>query len=110
MIYVITIDETYQRNFDNTYIFKNFYNNWCNKTNFIRPILNAQEKDQLLTPSFGHIKELYDIEKGKPQKMAYKLTEQVLHPKAIEKTSAKLADAAFHESTTNALFYYSKNG
>ena len=38
------------------------------------------------------------------------MTDQVLHPKSIEKTNVKLADAAFHESTINALEYYSIRG
>ena len=42
--------------------------------------------------------------------MTYKLTEQVLHPQAIEKTNVKLADGAFHESTLNALEYYVAHG
>ena len=42
--------------------------------------------------------------------MAYKLNEKVLHPQAIEKTSVKLADAAFHESTIVTLKYYALNG
>ena len=41
--------------------------------------------------------------------MAHKLNERVLHPTSIEKTSVKLADAAFHESTINALNYYAEN-
>ena len=42
--------------------------------------------------------------------MAYKLNEQVFHPQSIEKTNVKLADAAFHESTINALTYYAAHG
>ena len=42
--------------------------------------------------------------------MAYKLNEQVLHPQSTEKTNVKLADAAFHESTINALTYYAAHG
>ena len=60
--------------------------------------------------AFSHLEEIYEIEKGKPQKMAFRLTEQVLHPQAIEKTNVKSADAAFHESTLNALKYYVAHG
>ena len=42
--------------------------------------------------------------------MAYKLNEQVLHPQSIKKTNVKLDDAAFHESTINALTYYAAHG
>lgn len=61
-------------------------------------------------PSFKHIERLYTLEIGKPVKMAHKLMDKVLHPLSIEKTNVKLADAAFHESTINALEFYSKNG
>ena len=50
------------------------------------------------------------LEKGKHRKIAYKLSEKVLHPKSIEKSNVKLADPAFHESTINALLYYASRG
>ena len=65
---------------------------------------------RLIFPKFSDLEELYNIEYGKTQKMAYKLNEQVLHPQSIEKTNVKLADAAFHESTINALTYYAAHG
>ena len=65
---------------------------------------------EVVSPSFSHLKELYMLEKGKHQKIAHKLTEQVSHPKPIEETNVKLADAAFHESTINALRYYGTRG
>ena len=63
-------------------------------------------------PSFSHLEELYDIEKGQPEKMAYKLNEKVLHQQVMEKTNVQLADSIFHEITINALMHYSnqKNG
>ena len=42
--------------------------------------------------------------------MAHKLSEKVLHPQPIEKTSVKLAEAVFHESTINTLKFYALNG
>ena len=57
-----------------------------------------------------HIEELYKLELGQPVKIAYKLTNKVLHPQPIEKTKVELADRLFHESTINALDYYSENG
>ena len=65
---------------------------------------------KILSPNFLHLKKLHEIEKGKGTKIAYKITEKVLHPQSIEKTSVKLADSAFHERTINALIYYSKHG
>ena len=55
-----------------------------------------------MLPSFSHINELYELVKGKHEKMAYKISEQVLHPQVIEKSSVKMAELVFHESTINA--------
>ena len=97
--------------YDNTHLFKNFYNNWCNYETFQCPTFSIDEDlTTIMMPSFAHLKELYMIEKGKHQKLAYKLTAQVLNPKSIEKANVKLANAAFHESTANALEHYSTRG
>ena len=53
---------------------------------------------------------MYELEKGKIRKYAYKLNEQVLAPKSIEKTNVGLADRAHHESTINGLRYYASKG
>ena len=42
--------------------------------------------------------------------MAFKLTDTVLSPSSLEKINVKLADSCFHESTINALAYYSSHG
>ena len=76
---------------------------------FICPIFKSETKN-VLVADFGHIHELYDLEHGKYPKMAHKLSDKMLKPKSIEKTNVKLADAAFHESTINALNYYGENG
>ena len=96
--------------YDSTHLFKNVYNNWSNYNTFKCPLMDPNESKQDISPSFSVLKELYELEKGKPQKMAFKLNEQMLHPKPIEKTNVKLADAAFHESTINALNYYASHG
>ena len=93
--------------YDNTHIFKNFYNNWSNYDSFECPFPNIENTHKIISPTFSHLKELYLLEKGRNKKFAYKLTDKVLHPKPIEKTNVKLVDAAFHESTINALRYYS---
>ena len=96
--------------YDNTHLFKNFYNNWNNYKTFKCPLMEPREGKTVISPSFHVLRQLYQLEKSKPIRMAHKLTEQVLNPKSIEKTNVKLADAAFHESTYNALQYYSSNG
>ena len=53
---------------------------------------------------------MYELELGKPIKMAHKLSDKVLNPSTIEKTNVKLADSCFHESTINALKYHSNYG
>ena len=42
--------------------------------------------------------------------MAHTLSDKMLRPTNIEKTNVSLSDACFHNSTINALRYYSKNG
>ena len=74
------------------------------------PHIDLSGSKTVIFPKFSNLEELYNIEYGKAQKMAYKLNEQVLHPQSIEKTNVKLADAAFHESTINALTYYAAHG
>ncbi len=90
--------------FDSTHNFKNIYNNFVNKKEFLFP---GFEKGEVpFTACFCHLEELYQLELGKPVKIAYKLNDKVLHPSAIEKTNVKLADAAFHESTIAGLEFY----
>ena len=96
--------------FDNTHLFKNVYNNFMKCVHFKCPLMDPHETKKELSPSFSVLRELYELEKSKSSKMAHKLNEKVLNPKPIEKTNVKLADAAFHESTINALKYYSSRG
>ena len=53
--------------------------------------------------SFSHVKELHQKELDCGVKFAYKLTDKVLAPQPIERSSVKLADAFFHDSTINGL-------
>ena len=62
-----------------------------------------QTKLELL---FGDIDSVYSKECQKPLKIAHRLSETVLHPKAIEKVNVKLALSVFHESTVNALPHF----
>ena len=100
--------------FDPIHLFKNFYNNFMVNEIFSYPIfedyIDSRNKDEVLIANFAHIRQLCDLELGKPVKMAHKLNDKVLNPCSLEKTNIKLADAVFHESTINALIYYSKHG
>ena len=89
--------------YDPVYLFKNFYNNWTKKINF--DCLTGT-----IELNFGYLQHLYDIEKTISPKKAHKLSKKVLRPQSIEKTSVKLADSAFHESTIAGLQYYAKHG
>ena len=93
--------------FDAVHNFKTTYNNLVAKGAFNSPLFLGSKIGK---PSLKHIERMYTIELGKPLKMAHKLKDKVMHPLSIEKTNVKLADAAFHESTINALAFYSKNG
>ena len=73
-------------------------------------IIEFGTTEKILQANFGHIRQLHDLEFGKPVKMGYKLNDKVLNPCSLEKTSVKLADSLFHESTINALNHYSKHG
>ena len=61
--------------FDLPHLFKNVYNNWMNKKIFECPHVDSSGIKTFIFPNFSHLKELYDIESGKSQKMAYKLKE-----------------------------------
>ena len=92
--------------FDSVHVFKCIYNNAVNKKKFNCPPFDGQK----IEPDFFHIQELYNHELGRPLKYAHRLNDTVLHPMPIEKTKVELADRFFHESTIDALDYYSENG
>ncbi len=91
--------------FDSVHDFKNLYNNFQTRKVFCCPTFDSRQG--LLHPSFHHVEELYKLEWGKPAKIAYKLSDKVLHPSALEKTNVQLADSFFHDSTIEALRFYS---
>lgn len=93
--------------FDPVHCFKNLFNNFQTRKNFHCPVFQAPG---LIQPSFIHIEELFQMEKGKPVKMAYKLTHKVINPSSIEKTNVGLADAVFHDSTIDAMEFFVKEG
>ena len=93
--------------FDAVHNFKNLFNNFSRKCTFHCPSFQSEE---IGSPSFEHLEDLFNIESGKHVKMAHKLTEKVLHPSTIERVNVSLADSAFHESTIAGLEFYGKNG
>ena len=94
--------------FDPTHLFKCFYTNFMNKKFFKCP--SYAEGDEELRASSAHLKQLYNIEFEKSVRMAYKLSDKTLNPKSIERSNVALSDTCFHESTINALKYYSDHG
>jgi len=88
--------------FDSTHNFKNIYNNFQKKRVFEVPF-----EDELVVAKYEHLEELYDHENKKPVKIAHKLNKTVLNPNNLQKTSVKLAASVFHESTIEALNFYS---
>ena len=92
--------------FDATHIFKCIYNNFQRKVVFECPNFG----DCVVSANFHHLVELYNLELGKPVKMAYELTDEWLNPQPIEKTRVSLAVRVFSESTRNAMAYFLKNG
>ena len=94
--------------FDPIHLFKCFYTNFMTKKFFKCP--SYAEGNEELRASFAHLKQLYNIEFGKSVRMTYKLSDKTLNPKSIERSNVALADSCFHESTINALNYYSDHG
>ena len=104
--------------FDPVHLFKKFYTNFLNYEEFDFPLFEYCCKEdtsevkgkEYRHASFAHIKQLYDIEICKQERMAHKLTKKLLQPSSIEKVNVMLADACFHESTINALKCYASHG
>ena len=87
---------------DPTHILKCVYNNF-----FTRRLSKFSDfAGEHIEANFDHIVSLYKREFGKSPKFAYKLTDKVLYPNGIEKTSVKLTDALFRSSTINGLKVY----
>ena len=92
---------------DAVHTMKNVYNNFLSKKMFECPPFCGQSIGK---PKFEHIHKIYEMERGKPLKIAHKLSYKVLFPTAIQKTNVKLMDSFFHESTISALEYYGAHG
>jgi len=55
---------------------------------------------------FEHLEELFNLELGQPIKIAFKLSDKVLHSTSIERTNVQLANSVFHDSTIQGLNFY----
>lgn len=93
--------------FDPVHGFKNMYNNFESRERFVCPDFNDFSK--VIFPTFKHVRELFELELGKPVKMAHKLKKKAMCPKAIEKTNVMLAQSIFDDSTINAMEFYIQN-
>ena len=90
--------------YDTVHLFKNVYFNLLNKKNLLCPPFPGSESP--MNVMFSHLIQLFNMEYGAEAKMAYKLTDKVLHPSNIERVNVQLAISATHETTTAALDYF----
>ena len=79
----------------------------CRK--FIYPSISSNTQE-FQVASFQHIEEIFHMEATMTVKMAHKHNNRVINPSNIERQSAMLTTAIFHESTINALKFYSQQG
>ena len=90
---------------DSTHIIKNIYNNFQK-----RKMFTFHHDCEFPNANFKHIEELYNLESSLSLRLAHKLSERVLNPTTIQRTSAKLAMSLFHDSSVAALKFYVNNG
>jgi hypothetical protein len=94
--------------FDPVHDLKNVYNNFQSRKLFECPTFN-RNLEEGCKADYNHIVELFNLEASAALKKAHKLSQSVLYPKSIEKTSVKLATAVFCESTRDALKFYANH-
>jgi hypothetical protein len=85
--------------FDSVHLFKNVYNNFLNRREFVCPPFEGSA----LSAKFKHVEDLYRMELSRAVKYAHKLTDKVIAPQPIERTKVQLADRFFDDSTINGL-------
>ena len=73
--------------FDSVHNFKNVYNNFERKKAFITPAFEENQKE--MCANYEHVESIYEEEKEKAVKLAFKLSDKVLHPKSLEKNNVK---------------------
>ena len=84
--------------YDAPNIFKNIFNNWQRGEIHVFIFCSIS-----MSANFRFMKDLYNLECGKPIKMAFKLNDRYLNPQAIEWVNVNLAASVFGESTINAM-------
>ena len=90
---------------DSTHTIKNIYNNFQKRKKFV-----FHRHCEFSHANFKYIEDLYNVESAMSLRLAHKLSERVLNPTSIQRTSAKLAMSIFHDSTVAALKYYVNKG
>ena len=90
--------------YDSVHLFKNMYFNLLNKRTLHCPALD--EAGTPLDVNISHLEKIHAMEYSSQAKMAYRLTDKVLHPTSIERVNVQLAIAATHETTIAALRFY----
>lgn len=86
---------------DPVHTIKNIYNNFQKRSAFL-----FHDSSLFSHADFNHVKALYEIESDMALRKAHKLNKIVMNPTNIQRTSAKLAFALFHDSTIATFMYY----
>ncbi|XP_043218350.1 uncharacterized protein LOC122379861 [Amphibalanus amphitrite] len=89
--------------FDTVHLYKNFFFNLLNKKTLICQLPTTET---VVKAEYNHLQQLYRMEMGQDIKMAYRLTDRVIHPTTVERVNVQLAVAATHETTVAALRFY----
>jgi hypothetical protein len=85
---------------DPLHTLKNVYNNFQKSGKF-----KFHQNSFFASANIDHIRQMYDMESAQSLRMAHKLVKMVFNPTNIQRTSAKLTMALFHDSTVAALAY-----
>ena len=95
--------------YDSVHAFKNVYYGLMRAKTMTLPPFPGLEDPRPLKVSFSHLIRVHNMERGDPAKLAYKLTDRVLHPSVLERVNVGLAAAATDQSTSAALRYFAVN-
>ena len=90
--------------YDTVHLFKNIYYNLLNKKHLVCPPFPGSEAP--MNAMLTHLVQVFNMEQGAEAKMAFKLTDKVIHPTNFERVNVQLAISATHETTTAALDYF----
>ena len=95
--------------YDSVHAFKNMCYGLMRTTMMTLPPFPGLDDPRPLKVSFSHLIRMHNMERGDPAKLAYKLTDRVLHPSVLERVDVGLAAAATDQSTSAALRYFAGN-